>query len=383
MRKIFELMSDQISTMMQGVEMPQPRTVRIVMPVNVPGTHVRLRFENTDDEQPAHIDHMMLANCDALGVIDPTTSIAVTIHGQQGVTLAPESSIVSDKLIYHVKAGDYLALSVFAPYPQMCVNSIIPLMHQSAPGDYCDKNFIDEDATPPQVKKMGLHIDPQIPLFTALEIRTESDPNIVVCLGDSITQQGYWYTELQRRLYKELPGQICILNAGVSGNRLLKDSQPQYGKIYGQAGLSRLQKDVLDQPGVTHMVFALGINDLLQGETDMDPELSPTAEQFGAACHEVAQRAQEQGVKTMAFTMYPANLDADPEKAVARELLYHAYNAAIRAAGFDRVVELAPMLGAADHKGYRDGLCQSDGLHLNATGGKALADALDIEWFKE
>jgi len=46
-----------------------------------------------------------------------------------------------------------------------------------------------------------------------------------------------------------------VLNAGISGNRVLGDGA-------GTSALSRFDKDVLMQTGVTHVVVMEGINDI-------------------------------------------------------------------------------------------------------------------------
>lgn len=89
----------------------------------------------------------------------------------------------------------------------------------------------------------------------------------------------------------------------------------------------------------------------------------------------------------MAFTIYPSTLEfplpagQDLGRRAYLEPFFHAYNQAIRTAGFDRVMELQPILGYKHRLGYRKGLAQSDGLHLNRRGGRLLADAIDADWF--
>jgi lysophospholipase L1-like esterase len=85
-----------------------------------------------------------------------------------------------------------------------------------------------------------------------------------VALGDSITDghgatddaNDRWTDDFARRLQADpaMRG-LAIVNQGIGGNRLLHDG-------LGPNALSRLDRDVLVQPGVTWAVVLEGINDI-------------------------------------------------------------------------------------------------------------------------
>src|SRR5690606_17202434 len=85
----------------------------------------------------------------------------------------------------------------------------------------------------------------------------------VAVLGDSITD-GFgvepdtnlrWTDHLAARLRESGMEQVAVLNAGIGGNRLLHDG-------LGPNAVARLERDVLSQPGVTHLIVLEGVNDL-------------------------------------------------------------------------------------------------------------------------
>lgn len=362
---------------------PAPGTVRIVIPVNVAGDQLRLRFHNADSV-PGQLNHVTVVKSDRSGIIQEETSTEITFDGVQEIQLAPNQKIISDVVDFVVAPGDNVAVSVYSDQAQSSTNGIDPLMHQSAPGDHCAENFEDVDTTPPQMKAQGTKTYPQIPLLAGAEVHTAKRNAVVVCLGDSITQQGHWYVRLQERLHEAYPGKVSILNAGIGGNRLVRDCSPRLGGMFGTAGINRFERDVLSVPGVTHMVFALGVNDIMHADGMMamlDPAPAPTPEEFGKACADIIEKAKEKGIKTIAFTVYPAVLSADKEKEAMFYELYLGYNAAIRNAGFDYVFETESILAAQDGCGYREDVCKPDNLHLNEKGGRILAEALPLEWF--
>ncbi len=68
----------------------------------------------------------------------------------------------------------------------------------------------------------------------------------------SLDQDQRWTDHLAGRL---APRGVAVVNAGISGNRLLSDSM-------GESALARFQRDALDQPGVASVIVLIGINDI-------------------------------------------------------------------------------------------------------------------------
>lgn len=359
--------------------LPEGRTLRVIVPVNTEGERLRLTFRNPDAAQEGWIDEASVARCDETGAIDPSTATAVRVGGAGSFAIAAGGSAVSDALRYAVKPGGYLAISVYTQRQPFCGNCFLPYVLQSPPGNHCRENFPD---TAFSARGSGTVLDePRVPYLALVEVLTASASNVAVCFGDSITQQGYWYSVFLRNLYRAYPGTVCALNAGIGGNRLVRDSSPVVGGAFGKAGICRLDEDVLQVPGVTHMIFALGVNDIMHGNTFLDQTPPPSIEEFAAGCRQVAQACRAHGIQTLAFTVYPAALSEDAAYAAALKPLYDGYNCGIRSAGFDSVLELEPLLGESGQQRYKDGLCQEDGLHINAAGGTVLAEAIDLRWF--
>ena len=73
------------------------------------------------------------------------------------------------------------------------------------------------------------------------------------------------------------------MNQGIGGNRILHD-------IRGDSGLRRFDRDVIAQPGVTHVIVILGINDIRN--RNQKPEEFVSAEQMIAGLHQIAVRAR-------------------------------------------------------------------------------------------
>ena len=84
-------------------------------------------------------------------------------------------------------------------------------------------------------------------LLAGIEVEANASARSVVVIGDSITdgatasldQDQRWTDHLAARL---APRGVAVVNAGISGNRLLSDGM-------GESALARFQRDALDQPG--------------------------------------------------------------------------------------------------------------------------------------
>jgi len=142
--------------------------------------------------------------------------------------------------------------------------------------------------------------------LTGIEVKAHRNTEAVVTAGDSITEgfnstpdaNARYPDELARLLLARNPGnpKMAVLNAGISGNRLLSD-------IFGPNGQSRFDRDVLTQSGVTHIILLEGINDLGLGSSFFPPAIS--ADQVIAGYKQVIARAQAQGLKILLGTITP------------------------------------------------------------------------------
>lgn len=201
-----------------------------------------------------------------------------------------------------------------------------------------------------------------------------SEP-VVVCFGDSLTEgvgtsDGHSYPDvLSRRLGAK------VWNAGIGGNQLLRDG-------YGESGLRRYHRDVLDVPGVTHVVVELGINDI--GLAAMDGHPVPGAELITTGLATLARAARHAGVTAIGATLSPNGGALFPgHHSPEGERVRQAVNAWIRSgAEFTAVVDIDVALRDPDRPTwYRPDLDSGDHLHPNDAGAEAIAHSIDLDVF--
>jgi lysophospholipase L1-like esterase len=203
--------------------------------------------------------------------------------------------------------------------------------------------------------------------------------------GDSLTEGGGftrrpWPEVLAERL-RQQPRRtpISVVNAGISGNRLLREG-------FGPSGLQRFDRDVLANRGVRWVIVLIGVNDLgYPGSVERD-DPRVTAEQLTDAYRRLIARAHAAGVKIHGGTLLPfEGTDSPGYHASDKEHVRQAVNAWIRTSGaFDGVVDFD--LATRDPRRPERLLAaydSGDHLHPNDAGHRAMGEAVDLRLFGE
>src|SRR5260370_8662853 len=107
-----------------------------------------------------------------------------------------------------------------------------------------------------------------------------------------------WADVLARRLLASHEPPKAVVNAGIGGNRVLSPTT-------GPSALARFDRDVLMQPGVTHVVVLEGINDLNRGTATPDPRDSVAVADMVFGYQQLIARAHERGLIIYGATLTP------------------------------------------------------------------------------
>jgi lysophospholipase L1-like esterase len=207
---------------------------------------------------------------------------------------------------------------------------------------------------------------------------------VVVAFGDSLTEGGPsiphpWPAALGERLARRSGAAAPrVVNAGISGNRLLRDD-------VGTSGLARFDRDALRRPGVRWVIVLEGINDLGFAGSVEPGAPRVTADELIGAYRQLIARARSAGVKIYGGTLLPFEGAASGYFAPDKEPVRQAVNVWIRESGeLDGVVDFDAALRDPARPGrlrpeYDDG----DHLHLNAAGHRAMGEAVDLGLFRD
>ncbi len=185
------------------------------------------------------------------------------------------------------------------------------------------------------------------------------------------------YTDWLARRLRDAGRPLSVLNAGISGNKLLRDgAEGGNFESFGPALLKRLDADVLQQAGATTVLLWSGINDVSQ-----TPRATP--EEVEAGYRTAIDRLHAAGLRVLQATLspfkgYPPTLaSGEADEEVRRQ----AVNAWIRAKSpADAVLDFDAVLrDPADPSRLDPRWDDGEHLHLSSAGYRHLAASIPLD----
>lgn len=340
-------------------------TVRQRVRVDAGGTEVRVRFTNELGREALRIGAASLRRASAED--GPGAVAELTFAGERDVVIPPGAAMLTDPLRISVARFDDLLVSTWFPEPVRPTGHRHPV-RLSDSGDHTRA-----------AAWSGREPVRGATAISAIEVRGGPARRVVVAFGDSITEGAgatpgahrSWPAQLSRRLARRASGdEWTVVNAGISGNRMLHDGG-------SQNGLARFARDALGVAGVTAVIVLEGINDLGVSFAPDGPRDRVDADDLILAYRQLIELAHARGVRIYGATLLPYEgaVYFSPDGEAARAEV----NAWIRDGGaFDGVVDLDavmrdPSRPARLLEAYEIG----DRLHPNDAGYAAMAEAVE------
>ena len=348
------------------------QTIRQIVHVSIGGTRVRVRLSNAYGTDSLQIGAARVGLRSTGASIVAGSNRVLTFNGSESTTIPAGALVISDPVNLRVPASGDLAVSIYVPGKELAAteHSVgLQTTYVSPAGD-----FSNADALPTATTTESFFF------LTGVEVASTTS-RAIVTLGDSITDGLHsttdanrrWPNRLAERLRSQKSGsKIAVLNAGISGNRVLQDT-------VGTNASARLDRDVLVQPGARYLIVLLGINDIgFPG--------SPTADEIIAGHRQIIARAHALGLKVYGGTLTPFQAflpglyytsDGEEKRQAVNQWIRtsKAYDAVI---DFDKALR-DPSNPAALRADYDSG----DNLHPNDAGYQAMANAIDLSLFKD
>ncbi|MFI9246687.1 SGNH/GDSL hydrolase family protein [Streptomyces sp. NPDC053086] len=336
--------------------------VRNVVHLSVGGTAVRVRLSNRLGTGPLRLGAVTVALRRAAGpdAVSGTLRTA-TFHGAPEVTVPPGADVVTDPVPMPVPSEADLLVTVYTPE-----NSGPATYHRDAQ----QTNYLARDGAGRAADEDGSAYTVTTGRWyyvTGVDVRGIAAGSIVA-FGDSLTDGNGSTPDTNRRwpdrLAQRLLGQrIGVLNAGISGNRLLREGT-------GPSALARLDADALDRAGVRALVVFEGINDIKGIPEASDPAA------YADAYRTLVTRAHARGIRVVGVTLTPYR--GYPAWTAAREAVRLRVNAFIRTGGvFDAVADAdAAVRDPAVPDRILPAYDPGDHLHFNDAGMAAVADTV-------
>jgi lysophospholipase L1-like esterase len=354
------------------------QTIRQVARISIGGSKVRIVLSNEFGDMPLEIGeaHVALAAHD--GKIRTGSDRAVTFGGRPSIVIPVGAPAISDPIDLAVTPLAKVSVSLFFPE-----DSPTRTMHWdghqtayvAAGNRTADTDF---KADSKQTQRVFL---------TEIMVDAPADARAVVTFGDSITDgdgstvdgDDRWPDVLAERFVKSGGAPVAVLNAGISGAKVLTDRM-------GVNALARFDRDVLAQPKVDTVVLMMGINDVGWPGCAIAPhDPEPTAQDIIEGYVQLIARAHTHGMKIIAATLTPFDGAFagtrfqgfyNPEK----EKIRLALNVFLRSGAFDGVIDFDKVI--ADPRKPSHSLAKydrGDHLHPNPAGYAAMGSAIDLK----
>ena len=354
------------------------QTLRQVVRTSLGGDRIRIVLSNVFGTAPLTIGAAHVALRASASAIVPASDRPLAFSGQPAIAIPPGAVVVSDPVSLNVPAQSDLAISLYLPGD----TATQPLtMHAGA----FQTNYVSPAGDHAAAENMPVQTTTQSWfLMTRVDVVGSRDASTIVALGDSITDgtrstpdtNNRWPNRLAARLQEQGGSQkFGILDLGIAGNRVLTDALPRVGIN----ALARLDRDVLAQPGVTHVIVLEGINDI--GQARQNP--SPSAADLIAGHRQLIERAHTRGLTVIGATLTP--FEGAAYYTAEGEAKRQALNRWIRTSKmYDAVIDFDAVVRDPQQPGRILAMYDSgDHLHPGDAGYTAMANAIDLSLFKK
>ncbi|MGW7259018.1 SGNH/GDSL hydrolase family protein [Streptomyces sp. NPDC054834] len=349
-------------------------TIRNVVHLSVGGRVLRVRLSNRLGTAPLTLGAVTVALRRAGGPdAVPGTMRTATFDGAPTVTVPPGRELVTDPVPLAAPAAADLLVTVHTPtaagpatYHRTALQT--GYVAPDGDGDGGDDVAADEDGGAyPLATSHWYYV-------TGVDVRGPAAGS-VVAFGDSLTDgtcttpdaNRRWPDRLAERLRalppRHRPG---VLNAGIAGNRLLREGT-------GPGALTRLDADALARAGVRALIVLEGINDIIKGTPQ-----SGDVRDFEDAYRTIVARAHARGIRVVGATLTP--FGGHGAFTAAREAVREQVNEFVRRGGaFDAVADFDAAVRDPDRpRRILSAYDCGDHLHFDDEGARALADAVDL-----
>jgi lysophospholipase L1-like esterase len=354
------------------------QTIRQIVHTSLGGPRVRVRVSNAYGTSGLVIGAAHVALSAGGASIDRGTDRVLTFSGSPSTTIPAGALAVSDAVELNVPALGDLAVSLYLPENITAATQHatgLQTTHISAVGDFTDASEVASSTTTQSYY-----------FLSGVDVSASDRTRAIVTLGDSVTD-GFastpdtnqrWPNLLAERLHSHWgTSRVAVLNAGVSGSRVLHD-------VVGTNALARFDRDVLVQTGVKYVIVLEGNNDWLIPGLIGNPAEVVTVAQIVQGYRQLIVRAHALGLRIYGGTLTPVagypfpgfwtpDLEANRQAVNQWIRTSHAYDAYI---DFDKVVRdpsdrtrLLPAYDSGDH------------LHPTDAGYRIMAEAIDLSLF--
>lgn len=264
------------------------QTIRLALKPSLSGNSVRVKLDNALGTNPLQIGHATIAlgTADRLGEATPTPSgpvVALTFNGSTNTSIPEGGMVYSDALTFTVAANQYLLVSFQlvnqVPYLVENVsysNEVMEFMSAVGSGDHTADTTDAAFAFSTPGTRWGAWTN----IITDLDVATANVPTQALFGDTGLIDTFQPNTNPDAGSDKLLADDIAAaepttvtpygtIAENIESNSVLSDNASVYGTgpSGGPSALARIDRDLLDQPGVNTVVLSEGLEDVLHNHS--------------------------------------------------------------------------------------------------------------------
>jgi len=360
------------------------QTIRQIAHVSAGGSQVRVVLANSLGTLPLRIGAASVAMRDSGSSVLAGSNRSLTFGGLSSPTIPAGAILVSDPVDLKVGSFSDVVIDLYLPDDTSTWKSPVT-MHAaswqvnfvSTPGNHVGSTSFPVATTTAYRRGDGLASASSF-FLARVEVVPDKPTGVLVALGDSITDGTQSGIDANRRWPDLLAARLAsagismsVVNGGIGGGRVLDDG-------VGPNALARFDRDVLAQPGVTHVTIMEGINDIGGGGSKPYPSVADLI----AGHRQLIDRAHARGIRVIGATLTPFEGAAywTPEGETKRQAL----NNWIRTSkAYDAVLDFdAAVRDPANPNKSQAAFDSGDHLHPSPAGYEAMASSIDLAIFR-
>jgi lysophospholipase L1-like esterase len=356
-------------------------TLRQIVHLSIGSSQVRLHLSNRFGTTPLSLTSVHIARSaspDSSKIV-PATETALTFSASPEVTIPAHADYISDPVSFPADALSDVAITFHIDVP--------PQEQTGHPGSRAT-SYVTHGNSISATELQGAKKVEHWYFIAGIDVPAPPEAGAIVVLGDSITDghgattngNDRWTDVLARRLQTQSGSHwLSVLNQGIGGNHLLSDG-------LGPNALSRVDHDIVAQPGVRYLIVLEGINDiggLARAGDASRTEHDALVRRMLAAYEQIIVRAHTAGIMVVGATILPFGGSDYYHPGPASEADRQAVNAWIRAPGhFDALVDFDEVTRDREHpERLLPKFDSGDHLHPSPAGYAAMAGSVPLSLF--
>jgi lysophospholipase L1-like esterase len=348
-------------------------SLRQVVRVSIGGDTLRVRFSNEFSTGAVTMKSVQIAVSTGSGAISLSTNRELRFNGNAEVTMNAGAVVTSDPIAFIVTPRMDVAITIYYGQTSTTVTG--------HPGSRTTSYIVAGNTTTTTDFTGAVTTDHWYNINT-IDVLAPSTAACVAILGNSITDgrgsttnmQNRWPDIFSESLLKDSSTQhVGVLNLGIGGNCVLSGG-------LGPTGVSRFDRDILNQQGVRWAIIFEGVNDI--GGVSSATAATSTTNNLIDAYKQMIVKAHSNNIRIYGGTILPFKGNGYYNQ--YSELCRNTVNQWIRAKGnYDGCIDFDATMRDPQDSTRLVSTYQNDGLHPDAAGYKKMGESIDLNLFVE